>query len=271
MKKLIFLLTMFVAVSAFANGKVTSITLAPTSATITAGSTQSFVATAHYNNGTTKDITSSAAWASTNTSVATAAGGVATGVSAGTANIKASQAGVTGSATLTVTAKLAVLNSITVAPTNASVLIGVTQQFVATGHYSDGSTKNITATSVWGSSDAAIATVDQGLATGVSVGTVTVTASQTGVAGSAVITVTAPLPVVNLTWTASTDVVVGYNMYRSPTSGGAYSKINTVLIAGTAYTDSSVTHGQTWFYVATAVAANGAESVYSNEATTTVP
>jgi hypothetical protein len=76
---------------------------------------------------------------------------------------------------------------------------------------------------------------------------------------------------VALTWTASTSSgVTGYNAYRSSTSGGPYSKINSALISGTSYTDSSVTAGQTYYYVATAVA-NGVESGYSSETSATVP
>lgn len=44
--------------------------------------------------------------------------------------------------------------------------------------------------------------------------------------------------VVDLSWTASTSIVAGYNMYRGKVSGGPYTKINTSLIAGTTYTDT---------------------------------
>jgi fibronectin type 3 domain-containing protein len=67
---------------------------------------------------------------------------------------------------------------------------------------------------------------------------------------------------VNLYWNASTDVS-GYNVYRSTTSNGTYTKINTALDPNTAYTDGSVASGTTYYYEATAVNASGQESSLS--------
>jgi hypothetical protein len=67
---------------------------------------------------------------------------------------------------------------------------------------------------------------------------------------------------VNLLWNSSPDVV-GYNVYRSTSTNGTYSKINSTLDASTAYTDSSVVAGQTYYYAATSVNANGQESARS--------
>jgi hypothetical protein len=75
-----------------------------------------------------------------------------------------------------------------------------------------------------------------------------------------------------LSWTASTSPgVIGYNAYRSTTSGGPYGKINSSLITTTSYSDGTVQSGLTYFYVTTAVDSQGQESVYSNQATATVP
>ena len=74
-----------------------------------------------------------------------------------------------------------------------------------------------------------------------------------------------------LTWTASTSVVLGYNVYRSSVSGGLYTKLNSSLDAGTTFTDSSVSSGQTYYYVVTALDSNIMESVYSNQATAVIP
>jgi hypothetical protein len=76
---------------------------------------------------------------------------------------------------------------------------------------------------------------------------------------------------VDLTWTASTSAVSGYNVYRGTNTGGPYSRLNSSLVAGTTYTDSNAQAGQTYFYVTTAVDSNGVESVYSNEAKAVVP
>ena len=76
---------------------------------------------------------------------------------------------------------------------------------------------------------------------------------------------------VDLNWNASTSTLLGYNVYRGTQSGGPYSKINSVLEPTTSYTDTTVTSGQTYFYVVTAVDANNNESGYSNEAKAVVP
>jgi hypothetical protein len=67
---------------------------------------------------------------------------------------------------------------------------------------------------------------------------------------------------VNLWWNASSDVV-GYNVYRSTNTSGSYSKINSALDASTAYTDSTVTAGNTYYYAATSVNSAGQESSLS--------
>lgn len=45
-------------------------------------------------------------------------------------------------------------------------------------------------------------------------------------------TLTLTSTTVTLNWTASTSTVAGYNMYRSPTTGGPYKKINSALVSG---------------------------------------
>ncbi len=68
---------------------------------------------------------------------------------------------------------------------------------------------------------------------------------------------------VDLYWNASSNVV-GYNVYRSTSSNGSYGKINSSLDPNTAYTDTSVASGTTYYYEATAVNSSGQESVPSS-------
>ncbi len=75
---------------------------------------------------------------------------------------------------------------------------------------------------------------------------------------------------VDLTWNASSGAV-GYNIYRGTVSGGPYTMINSALDSPTAYTDSTVVSGQTYYYVATAVDGNSDESGYSNQAQAVIP
>ncbi|MCX7016856.1 MAG: DNRLRE domain-containing protein [Candidatus Sumerlaeota bacterium] len=73
---------------------------------------------------------------------------------------------------------------------------------------------------------------------------------------------------VALDWADSAGVA-GYNVYRSTTAGGPYTKANTSLLTASQYTDTGRTNGQTYYYVATAVDGEGAESPYSEEASAT--
>ena len=75
----------------------------------------------------------------------------------------------------------------------------------------------------------------------------------------------------DLTWDPGDPDAVGYNVYRGTTHGGPYEKINTALVSSTAYTDTTVAGGNTYYYVTTDVTSEGQESGYSNEAEAIVP
>ena len=164
-----------------------SIAVTPSSPSINPSQTQQFTATGTYSDGSTKDVTTSAAWASSNASVASigANTGLATGVAAGTAKITASLGSV-ASVGDTLTVKAAALQSIAVSPASASINQSQTQQFTATGTYSDGSTKDITTNVTWTSSNTGVATIgaNSGLAAGVSAGSSQITATLGSVASS---------------------------------------------------------------------------------------
>jgi hypothetical protein len=73
------------------------------------------------------------------------------------------------------------LTSIAVTPASPSIVKATTQQFTATGTYSDSSTKNLTTSVTWASGTMAVATISSGgLATGVAAGTSSITASLSG-------------------------------------------------------------------------------------------
>jgi len=199
-----------------------SLAVAPGAGSIAVGSTIAFTTTGHYSDGSTKNVTAQAAWSSSNSSVATIGSntGVATGVAAGgPVTITASLSGVTGTASLTVTAPplLPTLQSITVTPSPDSIAVGSTVVLAATGHYSDGSNKNLTTQAAWSSSNSSVATVvsNTGVAAGMAAGgPVTINASMSGIKGAASLTVTS----------ASAVSVVNFD---SPApSGSPYSSIN---------------------------------------------
>ena len=131
-----------------------SITVAPAAPSIEAGQTQQFTATGNYSDSSTQDLSATAAWSSSNPAAAgISASGLANGVAAGASNISASQGGVvSNTAVLTVTPPT--LQSITVAPAAPSIEAGQTQQFTATGNYSDSSTQQLESRGGWNQTSA---------------------------------------------------------------------------------------------------------------------
>ena len=105
-------------------------------------------------------------------------------------------------------------------------------------------------------------------------GTISIVSNATGSPATVTLSGSGVLPAqhsVALSWVASTSTVAGYNIYRSTVSGSGYSKVNTSLVGGTAYTDTSVQNGTTYYYVTTAVDSSGKESAYSNQVTAAIP
>lgn len=75
-----------------------------------------------------------------------------------------------------------------------------------------------------------------------------------------------------LSWTQSTSAgVTGYNLYRGTTSGGPYTLVTSVNAATFGFQDDTIPIVGTYFYVVTAAASGGVESVRSNEASILVP
>jgi hypothetical protein len=76
---------------------------------------------------------------------------------------------------------------------------------------------------------------------------------------------------VSLNWSPSTSTVEGYNIYRSTTSAGLYTKLNGSLNLGTSYSDHTVVSGKTYYYVVTSVGKDSVESAFSRQVSATIP
>ena len=76
---------------------------------------------------------------------------------------------------------------------------------------------------------------------------------------------------VQLNWNDSDSTIVGYNVYRSTTSGTGYVLVNSSLVGPDSFSDTTVQSGTTYYYVTTAVDGSGTESAYSNEAQAIIP
>ena len=175
-----------------------SIGVSPANLSIATGLTNQFIANGVYTDNSTQDLTAYVAWTSSDSSVAsisnaTASHGLATAVGPGPVSITAASGAVSGSTSLTVTP--AALVSIALIPANPSIANGTQQQFAATGTYTDASTHDVTAAVTWSSSDTGVAAISNasgsnGLATSLSQGSVTITATLGTITGVAGLTVT---------------------------------------------------------------------------------
>jgi uncharacterized protein YjdB len=97
------------------------------------------------------------------------------------------------------------LNSMTVTPASVFLKVGETEQFTANGTTVNGDSKDVTSTAKWTSSSDSIATVSAGLATAVTAGNATLTASQDGIERTAgVIVNTLGLTTISITPRAPT-------------------------------------------------------------------
>jgi hypothetical protein len=108
-------------------------------------------------------------------------------------------------------------------------------------------------------------------------GTLTITSTANDPSVSLSETATTPPPTshsASLTWSApstSTDPVDSYEVQRAASGSTQYSVIGTTAAASTAFTDSSVTAGQTYVYEVVSVDASGNVSKPSNTVTLTIP
>ena len=186
---------------------VASVTVTPSSATIDVGKTVQLTAVTKDANGnvlTGRTI----AWSTSDATVATVSStGVVTGAGSGgkSATITATSEGKSGTSTITVNP--VPVGSVTVTPAPASVAVGLTVQLTATVKDANGlivTDRPVT----WTSANPAVATVSStGLVTGVTVGTVTISAKAETKTGTSSVTVTPP-PVASVTVQPPDDTIL---------------------------------------------------------------
>ncbi len=173
-----------------------SIAVTPSVPTVAKGLTQQLTATGTYSDASTQTLTG-LTWTSATPSVATVNGtGLASTLTQGTSIISVTSGLISGNTTLTVGP--AVVQSIAITPANTIIAKDVTQQFVATGTFTDNSTADISSISTWSSDTTAVVTISSmtGLATGLTIGSATINAAVGGILGSTSLTVRPPGTVV---------------------------------------------------------------------------
>ena len=260
-----------------------TITVAPTVASVPTGETEQFTATGHYSNLTTQNLTDTVTWSSSSTTVATVSNssgsqGLATAVGTGAATIMAVDGSVTGTAAITVLP--AILLTVTVAPTVASIPLGESEPFTATGHYSDGSTQNLTDTVTWSTSSSSVATVSntsgsQGTvtATGTGVATIGATDTSDSIEGTAVVTV---IPAALLAVTVSplaANIPAGDSEQFTATghySNGSTSNITDSVTWGTSSSSTATVSNTAGSQGDVTAVATGAATITATDPTTSI-
>ena len=111
----------------------------------------------------------------------------------GESTITATLNGWSASAQVTITP--AELYALTLSPETQTIFIGETISFIATGTYTDNTTRDLTTIVTWSSSDQTVATIDEtGMAIGLAGGTTTIIAASGSISTSTILTVQMPPP-----------------------------------------------------------------------------
>jgi uncharacterized protein YjdB len=173
-----------------------SIDVAPVDPTLPSGYSLPLQATGHYSDASSRDLTKQVVWSSSSTTRATVSNALGTegrvsGVGTGPAVVSATLSGVVGTTTVTVTNES--LQTITVSPSSATLDVGESQQFTATGDFSGGTVLDITLQVRWSSNNKTKVSIDnshvKGLATAKASGSATIKARKGNRSGTATVTV----------------------------------------------------------------------------------
>ena len=197
------------------------------------------------------NVTSSATWKTSMSSIVTVSGGTVTGVSAGQAVVTATYRSYSKSCTVTVTAKpVTYTYKLVVSLADSSIDVGETTNATATYiTYADGvqsSSKDVTSSATWTSGNTTVASVSAGIITGKASGSAVIKAAYNGYEGSQTITV---------------NDVLTYGLEQSITSPSIYvgaslaSAANYITFKnGTRSSSQTVTSSATWTSSDTSVA-----------------
>lgn len=148
---------------------VTGVTVTPTTGSVTVGEQLTLTAAVAPTDATNKSVT----WSSSDDTIATVEDGVVTGVSAGDATITVTTVDGSFTATcgVTVEAATVAVTGVAVSPTSDSIAVGETLTLTATVAPENATNKAVT----WSSSEATVASVEDGVVTGVAAGDATIT------------------------------------------------------------------------------------------------
>ncbi|MFA7403542.1 MAG: Ig-like domain-containing protein [Pelobacteraceae bacterium] len=177
------------------NATLQSIAVTPANPTLPWGTFQQFKAIGNFSDNSSEDLSDKVYWAENGFSldVVQDSRGLYKASYAGSATINASLNQTTGSSYVNVMRPK--LLSIDISPINRTIVTETKQHFSAFGHYEDGYVGDITSSVYWNSENTDVAKIfndsgNNGLATVVSTGTTSVSATLSGISSSTALTVT---------------------------------------------------------------------------------
>jgi len=246
------------------------VTVTPASASLQTGATQQFAASGQMSDGSSSAVT--VAWSATGGTIS-GSGLYTAGTSAGSYRVIATHAasGLADTATVTVSQQAPTLVGVAVTPASASLQTGATQQFVASGQMSDGSSSAVTV--AWSATGGTISGSGQYTA-GTSAGSYRVVATHaaSGLADTATISLSAPAATVvavyvtpnsaslvggtaqsfsatatmsdgstgsvTVSWSATAGTITSSGFYTAPSAAGTYEVIGRHTASGHADTST---------------------------------
>lgn len=189
------------------HGSVSSLIISPQQATITAGASQAFTATAVDNCGNIWDVTSSTVWTISLGAGGSWSGATYTSAKEGTFTVTGTYGSVSNTATLGVAYCLTF--KITVSPSSSSLTAGTSESFTAEASDIYGNVWSITSESSWSISAEADGSWSGNTYTSYASGTWTVTCTYEGISGTAQITVNNGAPVKIVVGAQSNSIIAG--------------------------------------------------------------
>ncbi len=234
---------------------VTGVSLSETSKSLFVGESADVNASVVPSNASVKDVI----WSSSDESVATVKDGKITAVKAGTATITVTTAdgGKTASCAVTVVNPTVAVTGVSLSKTTAKLIVGESATLTATVAPSNATNKSVT----WKSSNAAVATVENGVIKAVKAGSSTITVTTTDGSKTASCAVTVVNPVVAVTGVSLNKTTAKLTVGES------------VTLAATVAPNNATNKNVTWKSSNTAVATvtNGVvKAVKAGSATITV-
>ena len=237
-----------------------------TSKTIAANTSTRLSVIGNFSGLFTRDITDQVVWSSATPTVAefitAAQPNRVSGHTPGNAILTASVGSITANLTLTVSTST--ITTLAITPANPTVSKGLTQQFTATGSFSDSTTQDLTFDSSWTSSAPTVATVgdtaiNKGFAKALSIGSSTITATLGNSSSTTLLTVTEPVLLSIAVRPANTSLPANPSILSLSTTAftatGSYSDGTTAdLTALAAWTSSNTAFATVFAGTATTLA-----------------